>query len=324
MRAGRLVALLLHLQDRREATAQQLAHVLEVSVRTVYRDIATLQQAGVPLWTETGPGGGVRLVPGWRTRLDGLTGDEAAALFLSGGGAAAAADLGLGAVLAAAQTKVLSTLPAELRQRAWRVRERFHLDAPDWFARPDETTHLPTVAEAVWQARRVDVRYRRGDGVTVQRRLDPLGLVLKAGRWYLVARHRGDVRTYRVGRIATAALRVDSFDRPDGFDLAAWWAESAADFDRSVLRDTVRLRLDRAGARLLPHVTNPAPARVALESASPPDGDGWITVALDVESEAVALDQLTALGPHVEILEPRSLRAAFADIGRAMASTNSA
>ena len=321
MRASRLVALLVHLQGRGAATAAELADALEVSVRTVYRDVAALQAAGVPLWTETGPGGGIRLVPGWRTQLDGLTGDEAAALFLGGGGAAVAADLGLGTVLAAAQTKVLSTLPDELRQRAWRVRERFHLDAPDWFTRPDETTQLPVVAEAVWSSRRLDVRYGRS-ARTVTRRLDPLGLVLKAGRWYLVARHRADVRTYRVGRIVSASLRDETFDRPDGFDLAAWWASSSADFDRSVLRATVRLRLDRRGALLLPHVTNPAPAEAALATAGPPDGDGWITLALDVETEAVALEQLLGLGHHVEILDPPSLRAAFADVGRTMAKLN--
>src|SRR3954447_15305518 len=129
MRAGRLMALLLLLQARRSATATELAAALEVSVRTIYRDVTDLQAAGVPIWSETGRHGGVRLLDGWRTQLGGLTGDEASVLFLAGA-RAAASELGLGAVLAAAQAKVLATLPPELRGRATRVRERFHLDAP--------------------------------------------------------------------------------------------------------------------------------------------------------------------------------------------------
>lgn len=320
MRAGRLVALLLHLQHHGGTTAEALASVLEVSVRTVYRDVAALQSAGVPLWTETGPGGGVRLLDGWRTTLDGLTADEAGTLFLAGAPAVATA-MGLGTVLVAAQTKVLSTLPPELRGRAGRVRERFHLDAPGWFHHDDEIPHLGAVAEAVWHERRIDVRYRRRDR-SVGRRLEPLGLVLKAGTWYLVARHRGDVRTYRVSRLEHVEARAERFERPDGFDLATWWATSAAAFDRSLLRERVRLRLAPRAARLLRHVTDQAAATEALAAATPADEHGWVEVELAVEAEVVALEQLTGLGDGVEVLEPLSLRAALAERGAAMAARN--
>jgi predicted DNA-binding transcriptional regulator YafY len=308
-----LVALLLHLQHGGGATAAQLAAELEVSVRTVYRDVAALQAAGVPLWTETGPGGGIRLVEGWRSRLDGLTADEAGVLFLAGA-PGAAADLGVGTVLAAAQVKVLATLPPELRSRAARVRERFHLDAPGWFHHDEPLPHLATVAEAVWADHRVDVRYRRSDRV-VDRRLDPLGLVLKAGTWYLVARHRDQVRTYRVGRIVEAGARPERFERPADFDLAAWWAASSADFDRSIQRARVRLRLGPRAARWLPLHVDQVAAREALAAAGPPDADGWVELDLAVEAEDVALAQLVALAPEVEVLEPAALRAAFADVG---------
>lgn len=320
MRSARLVALVVHLQQRGGATAAELAADLEVSVRTVYRDVAALQAAGVPLWTEPGPGGGVRLLDGWRTRLDGLTGDEAAALFLAGA-PAAVADLGLGTVLAAARTKVLATLPPELRGRAARVRERFLLDAPGWYHHDEDLPHLATVAEALWADRRVDVRYGRRDR-EVARRLDPLGLVLKAGTWYLVAAHRGQPRTYRVSRIRGAAARRDRVSRPAGFDLATWWAAASADFDRSMLRATVRLRLSPAGARLLPHATDQSAARAALAAAGPPGADGWVEVVLAVESDVVAAHQLAALGGGVEALDPPSLRAALAATGAAMAANN--
>jgi len=302
-------------------TAGALAEELEVSERTIYRDVSTLQASGIPLWTETGPGGGIRLVDGWEMSLDGLTGDEAAALFLAGA-PGAAAELGLGAVLAAAQAKVLSALPPELRTRAGRVRERFHIDAPGWFHREESLPCLAAVADAVWTQRRIDVRYRSGHGV-VSRRLDGLGLVLKAGTWYLVAAHRGKGRTYRVSRIERATVRAESFSRPDGFDLAAYWQQSARDFDRSVLRSAVRLRLSPRALWLLPHVTDASAARRAVADGGPPDADGWRMVDLAVESEEVAAEQLVALGGGVEVIHPQKVRQALAASGRTMAQVNS-
>ena len=322
VRASRLLAILLRLQRIGPATAEELAGELEVSVRTIYRDVAALQLAGVPVWTETGPGGGIRLLEGWRSQLDGLTADEADALFLGAAAPAAAAELGLGTVLVAAQAKVLATLPPELRGRAARVRQRFLLDAPGWFHHGEDVRHLTTVADAVWSERRVDLRYRRGND-EVQRRVDPLGLVLKAGTWYLVARHRSRVLTYRVGRITGATVLDDRFDRPPAFDLAAHWAASSAAFDRSILRARVRLRLSPRAARDLTWFVDATAAADALAAAGPPGADGWVEVELAVEEEAVAAGQLLALGDGVEVLEPPSVRAAIAATARRMAELNS-
>lgn len=314
------MALLFELQRRGGATAAELADALEVSVRTTYRDVAALQSAGVPLWTEPGPHGGIRLLEGWRTSLDGLTGDEAAALFLAGA-PGAVADLGLGSVLAAGRAKLLSTLPDDLRARAGRITERLHVDAPGWFQHDDDTTHLDTVAGALWADHRLDVRYRRGEQ-SVARRLDPLGLVQKAGTWYLVARHRGDVRTYRVSRIVAATDRGERFVRPDGFDLASWWAESSREFDRSLLRVTVRLRLSPGALRWLRHLVDPGVADEVAAEAGPPDGEGWRAVELPVESLEVAASQLVGLGAGVEVLAPAELRRALHATGRALAERN--
>jgi predicted DNA-binding transcriptional regulator YafY len=320
VRAGRLLAALLALQRRGgRATAAELADELEVSVRTVYRDVATLQEAGIPLWTETGPSGGVRLLDGWRTTLDGLSADEAASLFLAGA-AGAAAELGLGSILAVAQSKLLSTLPPELHGRAQRIRARFLLDAPRWFHQSEPLDALPVIAEALWSDRYLRIGYRRADR-RVERRVAPLGLVLKAGTWYLVATVGRERRTYRVGRIATAVVEGEHFDRPAGFDLAQWWAQSEAVFNREILRDRVRLRLSPAAQRLLPHITDHAAATAALGSALA-YRDGWVAIEIAVESHAVAAQQFTALGDGVEVVEPLSLRAALAEIGRAMAATN--
>ncbi len=320
VRASRLMAILLHLQSSGRATAPQLAEGLGVSVRTIYRDVSALQAAGVPLWTETGPGGGVRLVEGWRTDLDGLTTDEAMALFV-GGPAAALDQLGLGSFLAAAQVKVLATMSPAAARRAEEGRSRFLLDAPGWFQRDEPTEALATIAEALWTDHRVDLTYRRGSR-TVERRVDPLGLVLKAGTWYLVARHRGGLRTYRVGRVVRTTARSETFERPVGFDLAAAWASSSAEFDRSLLRVRTRLRLSPDAQRRLPAVVPSIATTEALAEAGPPDVDGWRTVDLWVESESVAHGQLFALGPGFEVIAPLGLRRAVAATAAEMACRN--
>src|SRR5918995_2096898 len=204
MRASRLVQLLLLLQARGRMTAGALSVELEVSERTVHRDVEALSAAGVPVYAERGPHGGIQLIDGYRPRLTGLTGDEAEALFLSGI-PGPAAELGLGTVVAAARLKVLAALPGELRARASRLVERFYLDAAGWFRGAEPVPHLSTLAEGVWESRRVTIEYERGDQ-TVGRVIEPLGLVLKAGTWYVVAGHEGQLRTYRVSRVTTAQI----------------------------------------------------------------------------------------------------------------------
>ncbi|MFD0362262.1 helix-turn-helix transcriptional regulator [Nocardia sp. GCM10030253] len=317
MRASRLVQLLLLLQTRGRSTAPELAGALEVSVRTVYRDIEALSAAGVPLYTEPGRAGGVQLVDGYRTRLTGLTSEEADAVLLAGS-PAAAADLGLGTVLATAQLKVLAALPPELRGRATRIAERVHIDAPGWFHRPDETPTLAAVADALWHDRRLAVRYGRKDKV-VERRLDPLGLVLKAGTWYLVGRDGPAVRSYRVGRIVSAEPTGETFDRPDDFDLAAHWSEAADDFARSMLRVRARCRIAEAQLRLLRLGFEPAAVAEALASATPPDAQGWVELTIGAESYPVLAHGILPLGEYAEILDPPELRAQLAATAAAMA-----
>ncbi len=315
MRASRLVALLLTLQRRGRATAAQLAAELEVSVRTLYRDVGALATAGVPVWAEPGPGGGIRLLEGWRTKLDGLTADETGALFLSGA-PKALDDLGLAALAVSARAKVDATMPAALRGRAAQIRERFLLDAPGWFAPEEPLAALPAVAEAVWAGRKLDLRYGPR---AARRRVDPLGLVLKGGVWYLVAQHRRALRTYRVGRIAAAVARTEPCARPPGFDLARHWAEAAAAFDDALLTYRCRVRLSPRACRALPRLVPNEAIRRLLAAAGPPGPDGWVTADLRLESEEVAAEQLAGLGDGVEVLEPAALRRRLGAIGAAMA-----
>jgi predicted DNA-binding transcriptional regulator YafY len=317
MRSARLLAMLLHLQRTGPATAATLAAELEVSERTIYRDVATLQQAGVPLWTETGPRGGIRLMEGWRSPIDGFTAAESVALTL---GTAGAADLGLGAVLTAARSKLRSSLPGPARDDVERVTSRFLLDAPAWFQRDDTSEALAVVAEAVWDGRRLDVTYGRRRRNAVERRLDPLGLVLKAGVWYLVAAHERQPRTYRVSRIVEAAVRDEPAWRPDDFDLGEWWDRSSAAFDVAIRPLATRLRLSPEAARSLPYVV-PGPATTDALAAGRTGDDGWIEVDLPVESVDIAMSQLAAL-PGIEALEPPELRARLAAHGDHLAGLN--
>ncbi|MFD4182550.1 helix-turn-helix transcriptional regulator [Rhodococcus sp. NPDC058514] len=317
MRSSRLLDLMLRLQGGPGSTADRLAEQLGVSVRTVYRDVAALQAAGVPLYTESGPGGGIRLLDGWQSKLSGMTEIETSALMLLGI-PGLADDLGLGEQTAAAEAKLLGAMPLPLRAGAELWRRRLHVDAPGWFGAETETPHLATVARAVLDGRRLWFRYRRG-GREAARTVDPLGLVAKAGVWYLVARHRGATLSFRVSRIVAVEELRDPAERPDDFDLAAWWAESAAEFDRSLLRYPCRVRLSRAAWRSLPSVIGVEAARV---SPGPADRDGWVEVALLLEAEDVAVHQLTALGAGVEVLAPASLRAGLRAVGEAMAGRN--
>jgi predicted DNA-binding transcriptional regulator YafY len=319
MRAERLVALLFLLQQRQRATAAELAAALEVSERTVYRDVESLLAAGVPLWTEQGRAGGIRLLEGWRTRLDGLTGREAAAIFAVGV-PELLAELGLGSSLAAARAKVLAGLPAELREYASRIADRFHLDAPGWFQQAEETSQLTVVADAVASSRRLRIDYQRG-GTTVSRELAPLGLVVKAGVWYLVAQVASDIRTYRVARIMSAQP-LSEFERPTDFTLAKWWAQTSARFERSLLRETVHLRLSRHALKALHNVTDEDAAVTAIATAGPPDPNGWREIQLEVESLPVATTQLLSLGVGVEVVAPEALRTALAELGLAIAARN--
>ncbi|CAL9497106.1 hypothetical protein SUDANB176_03366 [Streptomyces sp. enrichment culture] len=309
VRADRLLSLLLLLQNRGRMTAPELAAELEVSVRTVYRDIEALGASGVPVRAERGPEGGYRLMEGYRTRLTGLTDAEAGSLFLAGL-PGPAGELGLGAVLASAQLKVEAALPAELADQARRVRERFHLDAPAWFRDADPVPYLETVARAVWERRVLRTRYRRWRG-KVHREVRPLGLVLKGGIWYLAALAEDTVRTYRVSRFQAVEETGEEFTRPAGFDLAAYWTESSRRMEAALRQGTARLRLSPRGQKLLPMQFGAAGVR-ALADAGPPDGEGWVEVELSVESEAVATGDLLRLGVEAEVLGPAGLRRAVA------------
>ena len=305
MRASRLVNLLLLLQSRGGLTAAELARELEVSVRTVHRDVEELSAAGVPIFAERGPLGGIRLVDGYRTRLTGMTADEAEALFLAGL-PGPAAQLGLGTVVAAAQLKVMAALPPELRSRASRIVERFHLDAAGWFQAQEAVPHLATLSAAVWDARAVRILYERGGG-PVERTVGPLGIVLKGGVWYVIGATEGQIRTYRASRVIEATLTDEPVERPDGFDLAAYWTESSAAYERDAPTVEVVVRIAADQAWRIADVYGRATLDAA-ERLDDPDPDGWLRLRLRVSWPDEVASRLLAVGPNLEVLEPADVR----------------
>lgn len=315
------MSLLLLLQTRGRMTATELARELEVSVRTVYRDVESLSAAGVPVYADRGPAGGYQLLDGYRTRLTGLTSEEAEALFLAGVPGPAAA-LGLGTVLAAAQLKLMAALPPELRSRADRIRERFHLDAPGWFRQSEPPERLATIAAAVWDQQRLAVTYRRWNGTDVRRTLEPLGIVLKAGVWYVVANATGEPaggpRTYRASRVLDVGTLDDRFDRPAGFDLADYWLAWTERLRGVLFRGEATVRLAPRAVEL-GFLLGPVVGRAIRAAAGTPDGDGWVTAVIPIESVEHALHDLLRFGPDAEVLEPPELRERLVEATRGLA-----
>ncbi len=320
MRSSRLVATLMLLQARPLVTARELAGELEVSLRTVYRDVEALASAGIPVYAEQGRAGGYRLVDGYRTRLTGLTEDEALSLFVVGL-PGPAADLGLGAEAASAERKLLAALGPEQRVRAGRLRDRFSLDTSTWYHPAEQPPALAALATAVLEDRVVDIAYRRWEAPReVERRLAPYGLVLKNGTWYLVASpadpHDGSVRTYRVSNVLRLAATEDRFERPADFRLTDFWREHLDAFDRRRLSRIAVVRLSPGLVRSLPDLSEAA-LRRAADGVLAGD-DGWTTVDLPIEHDEQAARQLLPYAAEVEVVSPASLRDLLVERARAL------
>ena len=311
MRADRLVAIVLLLQARGGIPAPELAAELEVSVRTIYRDVDALSTAGVPVYATRGPNGGVRLLDGYRTDLTGLSPGEAEALFLMGI-PGPLDELGLGSSLDAVQRKVLAALPAAGRITAERVRHRILVDPTGWDRAPRALPWLPTIANALWAGRRLALDYTRADNHQVRHTVEPRGLVLKAGQWYLVAwLGRWDV-TYRVSRVRFAEVLDEPSAIPADFDLEAYWAEWQIDFESR--RGSVPVRI-----RVAPHAIDDLPRHLGEDVRARtlevrPDPSAWLELDLTFESLEEARARLLGLGTDIVVEAPAELREELARV----------
>ncbi len=304
MRADRLLSIMLLLQVYQRLTAAELARRLEVSERTIHRDMEALSTAGVPVTALRGTGGGWALVDGYRTNLTGLNAAEVQTLF-SGLPPRLLADLKLDRDSDAAHVKLLAALPPSSRADAEYARRRVHVDVAGWGGADEQVPHLHTVQEAVWRGRKLLFAYGSDCGDEAERAADPLGLVAKGGVWYLVARAPdGEVRSYRVSRIVRADVSEELCERPEGFDLAAFWAGSVARFKSHAPSYRATLRAHKSVLHLLPY----AGRFSRVESLGETEADGWATVSIRFQFEEDAAGLTLGFGTKVEVVEPEELR----------------
>ncbi len=303
MRADRLLSILLLLQIHRRQTARELARRLEVSDRTIHRDMEALSAAGFPVFAERGSGGGWMLVEGYKTNLTGLNKDEIQALFLTKP-LRLLSDLGLDKASDAAMIKLEAALPSAHRDSADRARQRIHIDISGWNRSDENARLLPVLQQAVSQERKLKFTYERSGCDPVERLADPLGLVAKGNVWYLVAVVEGDIRSYRVSRVLRAELTDEPCVRPKGFDLAQFWAQSTVGFKAQLPRYHATMR---AHPDVYPRLSF-AGRFARIESADPPDSDGWVKVAIRFDVEEMAIEYALSFGAKMEVLEPNSLR----------------
>lgn len=309
MRADRLLSILLLLQANGRMTAAVLAKRLEVSERTILRDMDALSSAGVPVTAERGVGGGWRLIDGYQTKLTGLTSPEIQSLFL-GRPPKLLADLGFKEVADSAWIKLQAALPIEVRQQAEFVRQRILIDPRGWRDSAETLECLPVLLEALWRARQVRFRYERStDGGA--RVVSPLGLVARANAWYLVADRSDQRRTYRVSRIREAAVLDDACARPAGFDLAEHWERSSSEFREKLPQLDATFLAD---AHAMPWIRWYRSGRVQEEIA---EGDRF-RVRLRFYGPDDALQFALSYGGAVELVEPAELRERILAVARTL------
>jgi predicted DNA-binding transcriptional regulator YafY len=316
LRASRLLSIMMLLQAKGRMSAESLAEELEVSVRTIYRDIDQLSAAGVPVYADIGRNGGFALLDGWRTRLTGLTAPEARALFLSGL-PGPASELGLGDEVAAAELKLLAALPADWQTEATRMSSRFHLDPKGWFSTGPRPEFLQAIAEAVWSETRITIKYDSWTQLS-ERTVEPLGLVLKGGVWYLVARRETGMRTYRMSQILALTPTNEHFERPADFDLPRHWRESTASFEREIYVGVARVRATRTGISRLKDISQRCKEEIEAQTLVF-DADGWAELDVPIEEERWASREMTRAGAEVEVLAPEGLRLRMIEIATKLA-----
>jgi len=312
MRADRLVSILLLLQTRGRLTARDLAEELEVSVRTVLRDMDALGTAGVPIVSQRGLNGGWSLMEGYRPELTGLNEPEVQALFV-GAPERLLSDLQLDRASNAALLKLLTALPAIHRRGAEYARQRIHIDLSGWSRSRDPVPLLPALQDAVFRERRIAIEYDRGDSQR-SRIVDPLGLVAKGSTWYLVAAVEGQPRTYRVSRITAMTTLEEPAQRPADFDLGTFWRESMQSFRERLPRYDVVALVDRA---LMPRIETFL--RYGAVDAIEDHDETRVIAKMHFDAIEAATASLLVMG--VEVLEPRELRDELCRIAQSTLAT---
>jgi predicted DNA-binding transcriptional regulator YafY len=300
MRADRLLSTLMLLQAHGRLSGRELADRLEVSARTVHRDMEALSAAGVPVFALRGSRGGWRLDADWSTQVPALDEAELRALLMAQ--PRVIGDARLTAAAERAMAKLMAALPVPMRARAALMRQRLYIDTTAWRGSTENVSMLPIVQDAVARDRKLQMRYRKEGREVVERVVDPLGLVAKGSTWYMVALTPKGLRTFRVSRIEKATLLEQPVRRPADFDLATFWKNSTEQFQQAWRRYETTLRLEPRAADWV------TMCRVVAPAAKHPDPDGWLRLKIQFESEEEACFVVMGLGARVEVLDPVALR----------------
>jgi predicted DNA-binding transcriptional regulator YafY len=318
MRADRLLSILLMLQNRGKVTASRLAEEMEVSVRTIYRDLDALSAAGIPVYIERGPLGGCALVEGYRTHLTGLNQAQVKALFMLSV-PASLDQLGVSRDLKTALDKLAAALPPQYRQDERKVHQRVYLDWTDWSHGPAGASLLPLIYQAVWEDRQLAITYNVDFGppgrMPFQRIVEPYGLVAKAGEWQLVAANggpteRGCLQVYNLSQLLKAVPLDARFERPPDFDLTLYWQNHCSELAMNRPSFPVTLRISTALAAQLNS------NRDQLQLSGPPDPKGYRQTTLLFETFEEARRQVLSFGRAAEVVEPEALRRSVIDYAR--------
>jgi len=302
MRADRLLSILLLLQIDRRQTARELAERLEVSERTILRDMDALGAAGVPVMSGRGSGGGWSLAQGYKTDLTGLNTAELRALLFAKS-ERLLEDLGLGPAADAASIKLLASMPPTSRREVEFMRARLHVDGAGWYQSSEQFPQLALIQQAVWEERKLSMSYQRADSSQSERVVDPLGLVAKGRVWYLVAGSGTELRSFRVSRILSARILDEASVRPGDFDLGAYWERSVAEFVAATPRFEVSVR---ASPDFQSRVRRSHFVRVDDEGEI--EGNGWSVLKLRFEDEREACDFLIRAGAEAVVIEPHETK----------------
>ncbi|MGV3266395.1 helix-turn-helix transcriptional regulator [Cytobacillus pseudoceanisediminis] len=313
MRADRLISILLLLQNNERMTTRELAKELEVTERTIHRDMEALSAAGIPVLAERGKFGGWKLLEKYRTNLTGLKADEIKTLLLSPS-FEHLMDLGISEEWKEARQKLLAAIPAPLKEDVKDISNRIHIDTSTWRQTPREMKSFGIVEQAVWEEKKLQIQYEKADKQTSDRIVEPLGLVAKGNTWYLIAASEEKVKSYRVSRILDAELINENFSRPNDFDLSGYWQESKQKFISSLPRFEVEVEMSPS---IIQRINFTGRFVQVMHMDSPKD-DGWISASLCFDTEQEAREYILGFGIQIKIVRPVSLRKSVGEMAESV------
>lgn len=313
MRADRLLTILLLLQNKGKQTTKELAEELEVTPRTVHRDMESLSSAGIPIIADRGKNGGWRLLDQYKTNLTGLKSTELKSLFLSPS-VQLLKDLGIAKDWSDAREKLLASIPASFHQEAHDVWDRIHIDTSSWRQSPQKIEAFQTLQEAIWEEKKLLIVYERADGETRERLVNPLGLVAKSSTWYLIASVHDEIRNYRASRILSACKTEETFIRPEGFQLSQHWEDSTQSFLKALPTYEVDVELSPS---IIHRMTFTGRFVKVIKQNEPLD-DGWIPASLCFDTEQEAAHYTLGFGKDIRIIRPKSLKQQVYEMAKAV------